>query len=175
MRYASSPCSILFVIFIYFVQCAAMQQEELEQKEQPIARTHTHRRAPNLCKQCFDRTLYVSCGAAIAAATTYIHRILEEKQYGCQKVIYEINPRRDTEFLIGNIACALCCASGAVYSLYEMCRFVMDLCKIMHKHGNHLCCFCRRLEHYLEYGEGPQQENPPPVDPAQPENSQQQV
>lgn len=175
MRYSRSSWAMLCAVLIYFVQCNAMQQEELGQKEEPIARTHRHRRAPRLCKECFDRALYVSCGAAIAACTAYIHRILEEKQYGCKKFIYEINPTRDTEFLIGNIACALCCASGAVYSLYELCRFVMDLCKIAHKHNHNLCCFCKRLEHYLEHGEGPQQENPTPVDPDQPVISQQEV
>lgn len=172
MRYAPSPYSILFVTFICFVQCAAMQQEESEHKEQPTERQHRHQRSPHLCKDCFDRCLYIACGTAFAAGTTYIHRYLVDLQYGCKEFVYEIDPTRDTEFLIGNIACALCCTSGAVYSLYELCRLVIDLCKIAHKHNHNLCCFCKRLEHYLEQGEGPQQENPTPVDPVQPESLQ---
>jgi hypothetical protein len=127
---------------------------------------HRQRNACNMCKDCFDRLLQFSAGALIYAGATYIHTSLDVNQYGCKKLVHD--PTRDTDFLIGNICCALCGAGGAVYSLYEFFQMTVDVFNFAKKHKKLFeICFCKRLEQYLEAEERPSIENPTPINPAQ--------
>ena len=172
MRYTKTSLALLYLMFVGIIQCTAMQQEVSEQKEDTAERTD-HRRPLKICMECFDRALYVSVGALLATGATYFHAYFEQQQYGCQKIIYQINPTRDQYFLFGNIGCAVCGAGGTVYSIYELCKIVIDLCKLAHDNPEYAaCCLCRRIEHCLMHDESPQQENPAPVDPTQIDNHQ---